>query len=288
MTLGAVALPGGYTTTYEDANPERKEAALTPVAIPDLHGRFDLLEAALEAYPQAHFISLGDAFDRGPHGMKVAEKLLELAEAGRATLLMGNHERMCLEGLRWFRQYQQSGEVSDYRKAMEGFRWWMEAGGEAVRREVRRQGAELTLETFPAALERYLEALQRVVYVCADGRVSAELPAEPSVMLSHASPPKAHPDYPTPEAAALWLRPYDGPFTLPEGVLYSVHGHTPLRFASLLGRQVYLDLGAYKTGLLATFPISFQEPQGVRILRGPGDESALKRLPAFGTPLPPL
>ncbi|MFC6591899.1 metallophosphoesterase [Deinococcus lacus] len=226
------------------------------LVLPDLHGRADLLLAALEFAPQAHFISLGDALDRGPKSLECAEILLDLHRAGRATLLMGNHERMAVEGPKWYRRFRETGQPEDYRRALEGLQWWMVNGGRSVRAEA----GELTLERFPGPLLDYLDALERLVYVDPAGQIHRELPVGPSVMVVHASPPKAHPQYPSPESAALWLRPFDGPFTLPPTVAYSVHGHTPVRVPSQLGAQVYLDLGAYETGRLALLPLGERRP----------------------------
>ncbi|WP_034385726.1 metallophosphoesterase [Deinococcus sp. YIM 77859] len=257
------------------------------VLLPDLHGRADLLAEAA-AYiaatygPDAHLLSLGDAIDRGPQSLQCAEVLLDLQRQGRATLLMGNHERMAQEGLRHFRQYLASQNPADYRRALEGLRWWMENGGESVRREA----GGLTLEGFPPGLAAYLDALRRVVYVTADGEIHASPPAEASVLVAHASPPVRHPQYPSPESAALWLRPYDGPFALPEGVTYSVHGHTPVREPVRLGRHVYLDLGAYETGRLALLPVTVSGRPAVTVLEGPGHPGAARRYPTFGEPLP--
>ncbi|MCP2014262.1 serine/threonine protein phosphatase 1 [Deinococcus sp. HSC-46F16] len=261
------------------------------VILPDLHGRLDLLEGALEYAgrewgPQVHFLSLGDAIDRGPQSVACAGTLLDLARAGRATLLMGNHERMAQEGLQWYRAYLTSQDPADYRRALEGFRWWIGNGGESVRREV---GA-LTLETFPTGLAEYLDTLTRVVYVTGDGEVHRAVPAEPSVLVAHASPPVQHRQYPSPESAALWLRPFEGPFPLPPGVTYSVHGHTPVRAPTRLARHVYLDLGAYETGRVALLTVRGPEdvaaPPPVTVLEGRGDPAAARRYPTFGEALP--
>ncbi|EYB66541.1 metallophosphoesterase [Deinococcus phoenicis] len=257
------------------------------IVLPDLHGRADLLAEAV-AYvqatfgPDAHLLSLGDALDRGPHSLRCAELLLDLHRQGRATLLMGNHERMAQEGLQWYRQYLTSRAPADERRALEGFGWWMGNGGESVRREVGR----LTLETFPPTLAEYLDALVRVVYVTADGQLHRAPPGEASVLVAHASPPVKHPQYPSPESAALWLRPFEGPFPLPEGVTYSVHGHTPVRVPVRLGRHVYLDLGAYETGRLALLAVDVTGRPEVTVLEGPGQPGAARRYPAFGEPLP--
>ncbi|MDL2345788.1 metallophosphoesterase [Deinococcus sp. MIMF12] len=261
------------------------------VILPDLHGRLDLLEAALEYAgrewgPSVHLLSLGDAIDRGPQSVACAERLLELSRAGQATLLMGNHERMAQEGLQWFRTYLTSRDPADERRALEGFRWWMGNGGESVRREV---GA-LTLETFPTVLAEYLDTLTRVVYVTGDGEVHRAVPSGPSVLVAHASPPVPHRRYPSPESAALWLRPFEGPFPLPPGVTYSVHGHTPVRGPVRLGRHVYLDLGAYETGRMALLavggPGDVAAPPPVTVLEGRGDPAAARRYPTFGEALP--
>jgi|GEM_PF-1423459 len=251
------------------------------MVIPDLHGRFDLLRAAAEAFPEAHLITLGDAIDRGPQSINTVSYLLELQAEGRATLLMGNHERMALEGLRWYRQHQGTHDLGDYRRAMEGLSWWMKNGGESVRREL----GGLTLERFPKVLAQYLDALERTAYVTEAGRISVEVPAEPSVLVAHASPPVRHRQYPDPEEALLWLRPYEGPFALPPGVVYSVHGHTPVRMPLRLGRHVYLDLGAYETGLLAVLPLTVQTLSQVTVLTGRGDAAKASRYPALGEPI---
>ena len=112
------------------------------VVVPDLHGRLDLLLAAVREFPAAHFLSLGDAIDRGPRSLGTVDKLLELHAEGRATLLMGNHERMAQEGLRWYKQYTGTHDLGDYRKAMEGYQWWMQAGGSTVRKEIPHYAAE--------------------------------------------------------------------------------------------------------------------------------------------------
>lgn len=262
------------------------------VVIPDLHGRLDLLRAAVREFPDAHFLSLGDAIDRGPQSLATVDELLRLHEQGRVTLLMGNHERMAQEGLRWYAQYTGTHDMGDYRKAMEGYQWWMQAGGDTIRREVPQYAAEfggpasLTLEKFPPNLARYLELLKRVVYITADGTIHGQVPDEPSVLVAHASPPVSHPQYPNPESAALWLRPFEGPFALPPKVVYSVHGHTPVRVPTRLGRHLYLDMGAYETGRLALLPLQVHQVKAVTVLSGRGDPLRASRYPAFGEALP--
>ncbi|ASN81565.1 metallophosphoesterase [Deinococcus ficus] len=256
------------------------------VVLPDLHGRADLLEAAILHRPDAHFLCLGDAIDRGPRSLDAVRILMDLHAQGRATLLMGNHERMMQEGVKHYRTYLASHDMGDYRRAMEGFQWWMRAGGETVRREM----PALTLEQFPPVLEDYLPLLRRVVYVTADGGIHDELPAGPSVMVAHASPPVPHRQYPNPLSAALWLRPFEGPFPLPDGVLYSVHGHTPVPMPQKLGRHLYVDLGAYETGHLALVDLnphgSLEAGPKILVLEGRGRPEMRGKYSRFGEPVP--
>ncbi|WP_261664803.1 metallophosphoesterase [Deinococcus sp. Marseille-Q6407] len=259
----------------------------TVFVVPDLHGRADLLEAAVryaEAHwPNWHLLCLGDAIDRGPDSLRCVVRLLELRAEGRATLLMGNHERMALDGPQHFQQFVDSGNPEEFRLAMQGLQWWMRAGGESVRREL----GGLTLEDFPEVLREYLSELPRMVFVDAQGGIHQQPPAGgPSVLVAHASPPKAHRDYPNPMSAVLWLRPQDGPFRLPPGVTYSVHGHTPVRVVVQQAEQVYLDLGAYQTGRLALLPLHVERPRGLVVLEGAGQPEAAERFPAFGQMLP--
>ncbi|ADY27152.1 metallophosphoesterase [Deinococcus proteolyticus MRP] len=258
----------------------------TVFVVPDLHGRADLLEAAVQYaeahWPNWHLLNLGDAIDRGPQSLRCVTRLLELRAQGRATLLMGNHERMALDGPQHFQRFVDSGNPEAFRLAMQGLQWWMRAGGETVRQEL----GGLTLENFPELLREYLSDLPRMVFVDEEGAIHSKPPASPSVMVTHASPPKAHRDYPNPMSAVLWLRPADGPFSLPPGVTYSVHGHTPVRVAVQQDKQVYLDLGAYKTGRLALLPLHVDGPRGLVVLQGQGRPQAADALPAFGRMLP--
>lgn len=70
-------------------------------AIADLHGQYNLFEMVKEFLDQqgedVKCYVLGDCVDRGPHGFKI---LQEVIEDPRFTLIRGNHEEMFLESLR--------------------------------------------------------------------------------------------------------------------------------------------------------------------------------------------
>lgn len=250
-------------------------------AVADLHGRLDLLEAALALLPDAHLVMLGDVIDRGPQGLAAVRRLLALQEEGRVTLLWGNHEQMAVLGHAAFERYREGGDLDVYREALSKFRWWSENGGDAVRREYGGFG----VENYPPELLEYLSRLRYAVYVDANGERHDAPPAAPSVLACHAAPPKAHPQYGSPEVASLWMRPHEGPFPLPEGVTWSVHGHTPLAAPARVDRQVYTDLGAVLTGRLCLTHLHPDGPGEALVLQGPGSRRA-PRLPILGLPLP--
>ena len=63
-------------------------------AFSDLHGVYDLwAQIRNYAQPQDTLIFLGDAIDRGPHGIKIMKELLE---DPRVIYICGNHELMML------------------------------------------------------------------------------------------------------------------------------------------------------------------------------------------------
>ncbi len=79
----------------------------TTYAIPDLHGRFDLLCAAELAIADragdacATIVILGDFVDRGPQSAQVIERLRRgLNERSRLICVKGNHDAIMLDALR--------------------------------------------------------------------------------------------------------------------------------------------------------------------------------------------
>lgn len=65
----------------------------------DLHGEADRFRQMLERIhfsPADHLYILGDVIDRGPEGVELLEQIMQ---APNMTLLLGNHEEMCLSTL---------------------------------------------------------------------------------------------------------------------------------------------------------------------------------------------
>lgn len=88
-------------------------------AIPDLHGRFDLLKQAVkkienDASDDYEVITLGDYIDRGPQSKEIIEYLITAPD--NWTSLQGNHEAMMVETIR-------TPLDSD---------WWMGNGGDST------------------------------------------------------------------------------------------------------------------------------------------------------------
>src|SRR2546430_17391485 len=73
-------------------------------AVPDSHGRYDLLNAAIEKILDhsrgnaAKMVTLGDYVDRGPHSRQVMESLVNWSSEELPLVdLKGNHEAMMWE-----------------------------------------------------------------------------------------------------------------------------------------------------------------------------------------------
>lgn len=77
-------------------------------AIADLHGRFDLLEKAMEKITEhalknptkdgSKIITLGDYVDRGPDSKKIIELLMK-RQSDRFICLQGNHEALMVQSI---------------------------------------------------------------------------------------------------------------------------------------------------------------------------------------------
>jgi serine/threonine protein phosphatase 1 len=195
--------------------------------IADLHGRNDLLEAALakiEAKPPGRIVFTGDYIDRGPESRQIIERLLAGPRlAGwRWICLKGNHEAMAIEAL--------AGGKKLIR--------WLDNGGDATLKSygqtiadfaafgLRERGHVAWLDRLPLYFQD-----ERRVYVHAG--VDARAPIETQ-----------SPD------TLLWKRYRPG---VDEGLgdRHLVHGHDPFQEGPiLLARRTDLDTGAVFTGRL--------------------------------------
>lgn len=250
------------------------------LSVGDVHGRFDILEGLLAHFPaDAHFVFLGDLIDRGPENRKCMHRVTELHQQGRATLIRGNHEEMALLPYRHHQNFLKDRNMREYQLAFETLKHWRQAGGDTVLREYER----FTIENYPADLLAYLQLGKIVVYVGPEGITDQPHPG--SVLLSHAAPPHARGGH-SPEDVALWVRPYEGPFPFPEGVVMSIHGHTPTLEPMLFGKHLFTDTGGYNTGRICCVRLDQFDPQNldITVFQGPMHKSG--KLHLFGRPAP--
>ena len=69
-------------------------------AIGDIHGCYYTLLELMNKLPLESgdkIIFLGDYIDRGLHSKQVVQYVKEMADAGQAIALLGNHEKMCID-----------------------------------------------------------------------------------------------------------------------------------------------------------------------------------------------
>jgi serine/threonine protein phosphatase 1 len=199
-------------------------------AIGDIHGRLDLLEAALERIA-AHdepdtartVICLGDYVDRGPDSAGVVARLMALEDDG-FVCLKGNHEAIMVEAL------GASGEEMDF---------WLNVGGMET---LNSYGPSRAV---PPEQVRWLDGLP--LWWSDGNRYYVHAGLEPNVPIKEQD-----------EAVLLWIR--DKFLLAPAEALpgHVVHGHTPrwrgkpdAAVPELLGQRTNLDTGAWLTGVLS-------------------------------------
>jgi serine/threonine protein phosphatase 1 len=215
--------------------------------IPDIHGRYDLLNeglADIAAYcggKAGIIIGLGDYVDKGPQSQQVIERLLAgVADGWSLVTLKGNHDAMMLEALR------------DPAKMTS----WLDKGGDTA------------LESYggdPSAVPQthiaWLDGL-RLIHVDRH-RVYVHAGVDPEIPLDRQS-----------EATLLWKR-YPKGFSGGFGELHVVHGHDNFPEGPLLYEgRTNLDALAWRTGRLVIGVFDDDRPGG------PVDFIVIKRSPA--------
>jgi len=202
--------------------------------IPDLHGRRDLLDAALEQIA-AHgqdggvIVTIGDYVDKGPHSKQVIERLLAGVAGGwRLVALKGNHDAMMV----------------GYLRDPANMAWWLEKGGDAALASYGGDPAAV-----PEAHIAWLDQL-RLMYLDAH-RLYVHAGADPAIALDLQS-----------EETLLWMR-YPKGDPAGYGERHVVHGHDNDPDGPLLypGRT-NLDTLAWRTGRLMVGVFNDDRPGG--------------------------
>ena len=211
-------------------------------AIPDLHGRYDLIEEALDRihdYDDYQFrphkvVFLGDYIDRGPDSAKIIERLRQGPQKGWSWVtLKGNHEDMMYETL----------TVPLNRN------WWIGNGGDA------------TLDSFGGEVPRDVVdwVAQLPLYHMDKHRVFVHAGVHPDIDIDKQIPEEL-----------LWMRlPYEkeGFYTFVDGEYkethHVVHGHTPHKNGPIVSKgRTNLDTLAWATGRLVVGVFDDDVPGG--------------------------
>jgi serine/threonine protein phosphatase 1 len=217
--------------------------------IPDIHGRYDLLneglaEIAVHSGGNAGVIvTIGDYVDKGPESKQVIDRMLSgVADGWRLIALKGNHDAMMVEALR-------------DRSKMAA---WIAKGGDTALASYGGDAAAV-----PQTHIAWLDGL-RLMHVD-DHRVYVHAGVDPEIPLSEQS-----------EATLMWKR-YPKGFPLGHGELHVVHGHDNFPEGPLLYEgRTNLDTLAWRTGRLVIGVFDDERPGG------PVDFIVVKGSPAGG------
>jgi serine/threonine protein phosphatase 1 len=215
--------------------------------IPDIHGRYDLLneglaEIAVHSGGNAGVIvTIGDYVDKGPESKQVIDRMLSgVADGWRLIALKGNHDAMMVEALR-------------DRPKMAA---WIGKGGDTA---LASYGGDVL--AVPQSHIAWLDGL-RPMHVD-NHRVYVHAGVDPEIPLDRQS-----------ETTLLWKR-YPQGFTGGHGERHVVHGHDNFPEGPLLYEgRTNLDTLAWRTGRLVIGIFDDDRPGG------PVDFIVVKRSPA--------
>ena len=197
-------------------------------AIPDLHGRLDLLDRAVDAVARhadgiaSTIITLGDYVDRGPQSRQVLERLMNWRpDKSKVVNLKGNHEAMM-----W--------AVCENQAELD---WWIKNGGGETLASYDQSPALPDLRAIPAD---HLDWIANLPLLHVDRhRVFVHAAVDPKIPLERQN-----------EETLLWKR-YPGGVDVGHGHRHVVHGHHANAQAPIAGKhKTNLDGLAWKTGRL--------------------------------------
>jgi serine/threonine protein phosphatase 1 len=210
-------------------------------AIPDLHGRIDLLDSAIDrivghsADKVATVVTLGDYVDRGPSSRQVIERLMSW-RSDTLTLvnLRGNHEAMMWETC------NNLAELG----------WWTENGGGQTLASYGQSSQE---DPDPRIVPRaHLQWIADLPLIHVDQhRVFVHAAVDPNIPLGQQS-----------EQILLWKR-YSKGFGVGHGHRHVVHGHHANPKAPIVTEgRTNLDGLAWMTGRLVIGVFEDDQPGG--------------------------
>jgi serine/threonine protein phosphatase 1 len=210
-------------------------------AIPDIHGRLDLLESAIikilehSAGERATVVTLGDYVDRGPSSRQVIECLMGWHPDKLTVVhLKGNHEAMMWEVCNNF------AELS----------WWIKNGGDRTLASYSQCSQE---HPDPRHVpQAHLQWIADLALMHVDQhRVFVHAAVDPKLPLDQQN-----------ELTLLWKRYPEG-FDLGHGDRHVVHGHHANQKAPIVTKgKTNLDGLAWKTGRLVIGIFEDDRPGG--------------------------
>ena len=240
---GHVSLGTPQTGSFEPADPL--------YVVGDVHGCFDLLNAALdriETHLQTHGVTgsklvlLGDYVDRGPQSAQVLERIYTLQKniPDDVICLMGNHEKMMLEfiddpagkGARWLK-FGGADTLLSYGISVPGKKADVEDLTEA---------SMALEETMPKGLQDWIRALPLSFQ---SGNIAC---------VHAAMDPDDPPDVQS-DRVLLWGH-RDFMTTSRDDDIWVAHGHTIVKSPSCQNNRIALDTGAYQSGHLSVAALS--------------------------------
>jgi serine/threonine protein phosphatase 1 len=246
----------------DPASDEAQAAAASPrtYAIGDLHGRLDLLRAAVETIAKHvgdrtfRVIFLGDYVDRGPDSRGVLEFLIDLQRRWPVVCLKGNHEELMIQAVT-----EPGGRRLER---------WLEYGGDQTLKSYGLAKDDDLAAGVPSEHIRWMSSLPRTT-------------GDRHRIYVHAGLAPGTPVHRQNDETCLWIRERfllgrPGDFEA-----HIVHGHTPVwegkpdpAEPELLEHRTNLDTGAFATGVLAVGVFDATAPGGpVEVLMVKGARS---------------
>jgi serine/threonine protein phosphatase 1 len=210
-------------------------------AIPDLHGRIDLLQSAItkiaehSAGKQSTVVTLGDYVDRGPSSRQVINRLISWkSDHLRIVNLKGNHEAM---------MWEVCNNLSD-------LSWWIRNGGDRTLASYGQNSRETSDLAMVSPEHLNWIANLNVMYVD-QHRVFVHAGVDPEISLPQQS-----------ERTLLWKR-YSQGVGLGHGHRHVIHGHHADPNAPIVTKgRTNLDGLAWKTGRLVIGVFEDDRPGG--------------------------
>ena len=220
-------------------------------AVGDIHGRFDLLERALDridddlarsAAGQAKIVFVGDYVDRGLESAMVIERLSQLEASHNVICLRGNHETL----------------MGAFLEHPPSYAPWVEAGGLPTLTSYGLSSPPMHADT-PQAEELCLRFRQLIPphHLAFIQRLRSHLVVGDYVFV-HAGLRPRLPIARQSEDDMLWIRE---DFLLYNGMHEKrvVHGHSPVVAPEVLPNRINIDTGAYATGNLTCLVLERDE-----------------------------